>query len=49
MLKGRISQIQTVYFDDFLWIEMGKEGQEEYYNVYMREGNDDDDDDEWAT
>lgn len=47
MLQGRSSQIQTVYFDNVLWIEMGKEGLYEYVTVYTREDDDDDDDDAW--
>lgn len=47
MLQGRVSQIQTVYFDDLFWIEMGQEGLNEYFNVYMREEDEKDIDDEW--
>jgi hypothetical protein len=43
MLKGRGAQIQTVYFDDELWIETGKDGANDYFNVYTREDNEDDD------
>ena len=43
LLQGRGAQIQTVYFDDELWIETGKDGAFDYFNVYTRE----DDDDDW--
>lgn len=58
MLKGRSTYIQTVFFDNNLWIESGVDQSnfgETYYNVYAREddGNSaiddkgDDDDDDW--
>lgn len=56
MLKGRSTYIQTVYFDNKLWIESGVDQSnfgETFYNVYAREDNgengdnDDDDDDDW--
>mmetsp|Transcript_1071 Transcript_1071/g.2760 ORF Transcript_1071/g.2760 Transcript_1071/m.2760 type:complete len:301 (-) Transcript_1071:110-1012(-) len=55
MLKGRSTYIQTVYFDNKLWIESGIDQSnfgETYYNVYAREdneadGEEDDDDDDW--
>ena len=55
MLKGRNTYIQTIFFDNKLWIESGVDpaNGETYYNVYTREdkdsdsaGNDDDDDDD---
>ena len=52
MLKGRSTYIQTVFFDNNLWIESGVDEAnfgEIYYNVYARdedlEGVDDDNDD----
>ena len=45
LLQGRGAQIQTVYFDPDLWIESGKDGSYDYFNVYTRE----DDDDDWQT
>lgn len=45
MLKGRSTYIQTVYFDDKLWIESSVEGEENdsqiCYNVYTRDYDDD--------
>lgn len=57
MLKGRSTYIQTVFFDNNLWIECGVDQSnfgETYYNVYAREDDgykgsdnkDDDDDDD---
>jgi len=47
MLKGRSTYIQTVYFDDKLWIESSVEGEgndsQICYNVYTRDYDDDDD------
>lgn len=43
MLQGRGAQIQTVYYDDDMWIETGKDGMNDYFNVYTREDNADDD------
>jgi len=53
ILKGRSTYIQTVFFDNNLWIESGVDESnngETYYNVYSRdkdeeEGGDNDDDD----
>lgn len=42
MLKGRTSVIQTVYFDNDVWIETGKDGSYDYFNVYVREIDSDD-------
>ena len=52
ILKGRSTYIQTVFFDNNLWIESGVDQSnfgETYYNVYARDkdGEDDDDDDDW--
>jgi len=54
ILKGRSTYIQTVFFDNNLWIESGVDESnsgEIYYNVYSRDkeegDNDDDDDDDW--
>ena len=42
MLQGRTSRIQTVYFDDDIWIEAGKDGVNDFFNVYTREADEDD-------
>ena len=53
ILKGRSTYIQTVYFDNNIWIESGVDQSgggfgETYYNVYARDKEDDlDDDDNW--
>lgn len=41
MLKGRVSYIDTVYFDGEFWIDRGytPDG-EEYYNVYIKQDDD---------
>ena len=45
LLQGRSNYIQSVYFDNTLWIEQGVNPQGvSFYNVYTR--NDDDDDEE---
>lgn len=38
MLKGRVSYIESVYFDGNFWIDRGfsREGKE-YFNVFFRE------------
>lgn len=53
MLKGRSTFIQTVFFDNNLWIESGVDESnfgETYYSVYAREKDsdtDNDDDEDW--
>jgi len=53
ILKGRSTYIQTVFFDNNLWIESGVDESnfgETYYNVYARDNDlqaDDDGDDDW--
>ncbi|KAL7565709.1 hypothetical protein ACA910_005404 [Epithemia clementina (nom. ined.)] len=43
MLKGRSTYIQTLYFDNLLWIEQGYTPEGEiYYNVYTRQDDDKD-------
>ena len=50
MLKGRKTYIQTVFFDNNLWIESGVDESsnfgETYYNVYARDTDGDKDDGE---
>ena len=51
ILKGRSTYIQTVFFDDNLWIESGIDESnfgEVYYNVYAKEKDEkEDNDDKW--
>ena len=50
MLKGRSTYIQTVYYDDKIWIESGVDGEgndsQIYYNVYARDDDVDDEEEE---
>ena len=51
MLKGRSTYIQTVFFDNNLWIESGVDASkggfgETYYNVYARDNDDGDNEDD---
>lgn len=45
LLNGRSTYIQTVYFDNNIWIESGVDGEgnndsQIYYNVYAQDGDD---------
>lgn len=50
MLKGRSTYIQTVYYDDKIWIESGVDGEgndsQIYYNVYARDYDTDEEEEE---
>jgi len=47
LLKGRVNYIDSVYFDDFIWMDRGysPEGVE-YFNVFIKVEEDDDEPEE---